>query len=436
MNKISKVIKENKWRLHVINTDKFKMSRFSVNFILPKDMIRSPMTKLMLSVMMRGSENYPTITHINRKLDELYDTTVSLRNMSFGDKCIFQISCKVLDNKYRLAGDECDILAEVLAVLSDILYHPLKDGDGLLLSQYVESERKIMIDAINSRINDQRAYAARQCNKLMFEGTPYAISVGGELDTVSSFTPKQLTENIERFFDDARVECYYVGNESADHIHSLLVEHFDFPNSTEKIFTYGEKPFESNRSDIQMKNEDMDVSQGRLEIGYRCGTVLSDKEYAAMALFNEIWGGSSVSKLFMNVRERKSLCYYCYSSYHSATGTINVGCGIKPENYGVAMDEISRQLDEMKMGRFTDEEMLTSKRTVISGYKQITDSAAGMEGFYLRRTVADVEYSPKDCISFIEDVKREDIVEAANRVCMDTVYFINGIADEEELDNE
>jgi predicted Zn-dependent peptidase len=436
MNKNSKVIKENKWRLHVINTDKFKMSRFSLNFILPKDTVRSPLTKLMLSVMMRGSENYPTITHINKKLDELYDTTVSLRNLSFGDKCIFQISCKVLNNKYRLADDECDILDGVLAVVSDILCRPLKDSDGLLTSQYVESERKIMIDSINARINDQRAYAARQCNSLMFEGTPYAISVGGELETVSSFTREQLTANIDRFFSEARVECYYVGNESADYVHSMLLKYFDFPNDAENSVTYTEKPFESKRDNVQTKIEDMDVSQGRLEIGYRCGVVLSDKEYAAMAVFNEIWGGSSVSKLFMNVRERKSLCYYCYSSYHSATGTINVGCGIKPENYEIAMGEISYQLDQMKQGIFTDEEILTAKRTIISGYKQITDSVAGMEGFYLRRTVADIECSQEDCINLIEAVTKEDIVLAAERVCMDTVYFLNGIADEEELDNE
>jgi predicted Zn-dependent peptidase len=216
----------------------------------------------------------------------------------------------------------------------------------------------------------------------------------------------------------------------------MLLKYFDFPNNAENSVTYTEKPFESKRDNVQTKIEDMDVSQGRLEIGYRCGVVLSDKEYAAMAVFNEIWGGSSVSKLFMNVRERKSLCYYCYSSYHSATGTINVGCGIKPENYEIAMGEISYQLDQMKQGIFTDEEILTAKRTIISGYKQITDSVAGMEGFYLRRTVADIECSQEDCINLIEAVTKEDIVLAAERVCMDTVYFLNGIADEEELDNE
>ena len=434
MNKTQKIIKDGKWRLHATVTDKFKISRFSFNFILPKDKVRSPMTKLMLSVMMRGSESYPTITDINKSLDELYDSTVSLRSLSFGDKCVFSISCKILENKYRLAGDETDSMSGVFGILSDIIYRPLKDDNGYLLSQYVESEKNIQIDAINAQINDQRAYASRQCNKLMFEGTPYSYSVSGDVETVSGFTPKDLTENIEFFLKNARVECYYIGSENIDTVEELLLKHFDFTASPEIDVQYAEKAFESNREDVLSVSEDMDVSQGRLELGYTCGVILSDRESYAAALFNEIWGGASVSKLFMNVREKKSLCYYCYSSYHSATGTVNVGCGIKPENRDVALAEIAHQLDEMKNGNFTDEEIQTAKRTVISGYKQISDSCAGIESFSLRRLIAGVDHSESDCIELISSVTREDILAIAQRVKLDTVYFLNGMNGQYEED--
>lgn len=434
MNKISKEIISGRLRLHATQTDKFKMARFSLNFILPKDKQRSPLTKLMLSVIMRGSKKYPTITEINKSLDRLYGATVSLRSLSFGDKSVFQISCKVLDNKYRLSGDDTDILSEVLKIVSEIISEPLRDENGLLLSSYVESERKIAIDVIRSQINDQRAYASKKCDKLMLKDTPYGISTSGDIDILSEITAKQLTENIAWFQNNARLECYYVGCESASRIEELTRTYFNLPDSCAPEIEYQEKAFESCRNDVQYACESMDISQSRLEMGYRCGTVLSDKEYYAMTVFNEIFGGTSVSKLFMNVREKKSLCYYCYSSYHSATGTIKVGCGIKPSNKDVTMEEIARQLVLMQNGDFTDDDISMAKRSIISGLRQINDSPAAIEMFMLRRLIGGVTDNESTSIEKINAVGREDIVAAAQRVTLDTVYFLTGNGEEESYD--
>ncbi len=434
MNKISKDITSGKLRLHVTQTDKFKMARFSLNFILPKDKQRSPLTKLMLSVIMRGSKKYPTITEINKSLDRLYGATVSLRSLSFGDKSVFQISCKVLDNKYRLSGDNTDILSEVLKIVSEIIFEPLRDENGLLLSSYVESERKIAIDAIRSQINDQRAYASKQCDRLMLKDTPYGISTNGDVDILSKFTAEQLTENIEWFLNNARLECYYVGCESASRIEEITRTYFNLPDARNLEIEYKEKAFETCRDDVQYACESMDIAQSRLEIGYRCGTVLSDKEYYAMTVFNEIFGGSSASKLFMNVRERKSLCYYCYSSYHSATGIIKVGCGIKPSNKDVAMEEIAHQLALVQSGDFTDDDITVAKRSIISGLKQIKDSPAAIEMFMLRRLIGGVTDNESASIEKTNAVTREDILAAAQRVSLDTVYFLTGNGEEETED--
>ncbi len=423
-----------KIRFHSVHTDRFKMSRFSINFITKSDKIHTPLYKLMLSVMLRGSEKYPTITDINKALDERYGATVSFRSARIGEKSIFKISCKVLKERYVFEGDETRILDEVIAIISDILMNPVKDEDGLLLSSYVESEKRIAVDAINAKINDPKSYASEQCSKKMFEGSEYELH-GGSAELINSFTAKELTEGIQQFFDQCVIECYYIGNESHEYVSELVKRSFALSDVIKDI-PYIERPFE-RRGEVKYIEEEKEVSQGRLVLGYRCSTVLADGSYYAMALFNEIFGGGSVSKLFMNVRERKSLCYYCYSSLHSATGTIKVGCGIDTQKKDEAMLEIARQLDAMKCGDITDSELETAKRALISGLRQIKDSPSSIEADLLRKMLGGIERDFSETVQKIEDITCEDVAAAAKKVELDTVYFMKGTCEDEvEYDEE
>ncbi len=418
-------------RLHSLYTDKFKMSRFSINFITESDKYRTPLHKLALSVMMRGSQKYPTVTDINRALDERYGTTVSYRSTRVGDKSIYKLSCKLLKQEYVFGGDSTDILGEVMEILSDILFCPVKGEDGLFLPSYVESEKRIAIDAVNAKINDPKAYASEQCSRYMFDGSKYEL-YGDDTELISSFSARELTESMPEFFRTCRIECFYIGNEPCERVTALIEKNFKFDTAPNTIPQYCESAFDGAGGEVKRIEEEKNVSEGRLVLGYRCGTVLSDSDYYAMALFNEIFGGGSVSKLFMNVREKKSLCYYCYSSLHSATGTIKVGCGIAPSKKDEAMQEIARQLDTMKNGDFTDSELDTARSSILSGIRQINDSPSSIEAYFLRRLLASVNESPEDCCERISTVTREDIVKAAGKVVLDTVYFMNGCGEDGE----
>ena len=419
-------------RLHTVTTDKFKMSRFSINLITKSDKINTPLTKLMLAVMLRGSQRYPTVTAINKALDEQYGAAVTLRTTTVGDKSIHKISCKLLKESFVFDGDNSAILENVMGILSDILFSPLKDEKGLLLSNYVESEKRIAIDAINSKINDPKAYASEQCSRYMFEGSEYEVVADGNEELINSFTAEQITERFKAFFSECKVECYYVGDKPHSEVEEIVEKYFPLSGKNTNVPVYGEHAFKSDKQDACYIEDEGDVSQGRLVLGYRCNTVLSDKDYYPMALFNEIFGGSSVSKLFLNVREKKSLCYYCYSSFHTSTGTLKVGCGIDPAKKDDALCEIERQLDAMKRGDITDEEIQTAKHTLISGVRQIKDSPASIEAFMLRRLLADIDEGPEECSERIDNVSKEDIILAASKVELDTVYFMNGCNEYEE----
>ena len=420
-------------RFHTTATDRFKMSRLSFNFILPADAERSPGIKLMLATMMRGCEKYPSVVEINKRLDSLYGATVTWRATTVGERHVFRISCEILGDRYRFSGDSESIVKSVCEVILEILFAPLKNGEGLLSESNFESEKKIAIDAVKAKINDQKAYAADKCKNLMFEGEKAGISIEGSVERIENMTLAYVSSLHEYFLKNSVVECYYIGNDDISEVIELVSSKFANIGRATAMLEGEERALRrADGAPMRILEETMNVSQCRLNIGCTCGVIMSDSEYYAMSLFNEIFGGSSVAKLFMNVREKQSLCYYCYSSYGSATGTVMIGCGIKRENREKAYSEIEKQLLEMQAGRFSDEEMNTAKKTVISGILQISDSPSAIEAFNFRRYLAGVFETPEEVSEKIRKVTREEITAAAKLVRLDTVYFLCGNGEEED----
>ena len=422
-------------RFHVNSTDKFKMSRLSFNFILPADAEMSPRVRLMLATIMRGCEKYPSVVAINKRLDELYGATVTWRATSVGDKHVFRISSEILSDKYRFSSDNESVVKSVCDVILEILFSPLRTDDGLLSGSHFESERKLAIDAIKAKINDQKAYAADKCRTLMFKGHPAGISVEGSVSQLEKMTLAEVSEALDYFLKKSAIECYYIGSDDVGEVIDSVCEKFVSMGRREIFCPENEKPFvpEFHR-DIKQLSESMKVGQSRLNIGCVGGSVMGDDTYFAMSLFNEIFGGSSVAKLFMNVREKQSLCYYCYSSYGSATGTLMIGCGIKRENREKAFDEIKKQLIEMQEGRFDESDIETAKRTVISGLSQIFDNPSAIEAFKFRRFLAGISETPEEVADKIRAVTKEQIVAVAKNIRIDTVYFLEGVGEEDDYE--
>ena len=423
------------FRFHTVKTDKFKMSRLSFNFLLPADAERSPRTRIMLATMMRGCKKYPSVVAINQKLDELYGATVTWRATSVGERHVFSISCKVLSNKYRFAGDDESIVKSVCDIIMEILFAPLLDEDGLLSASNFESEKKLAVDAIKAKINDPKSYSAEKCKSLMLKGNPAGVSIEGTADQIEKMTLSEVSENIEYFLKNAALECYYVGSDDVDDVIETISERFAAMGRENVEMVGKETAFlREDRANLNMLEETMNASQSRLNIGCTGGVVMSDSDYYAMCLFNEIYGGSSVAKLFMNVREKQSLCYYCYSSYGSATGVLMIGCGIKSENREKAYSEIEKQLREMQTGNFSEDEINTAKRSTVSGLLQMHDSPSAIEAFKFRRFLAGIEESPEAVAEKINAVTKEEIVAVANKIRFDSVYFLCGNGEGEDDD--
>ena len=302
-------------RFHTFKTDKFKMSRLSFNFILPADSERSPVTRLMLSTMIRGCEKYPTIVKINKRLDELYGAMVNFGSNSVGERHIFKISAEFLSDRFRLSSDTESVVKGVCEVILEILFNPLKDENGLLSKSNFESEKKLAIDNIKSLKNNQRAYAAKQCASVLFEGHPAGISTRGTIEQVEKITIEDVSKNIEYFLKNSVIECYYVGNDDISEVVELVDSKFSLLNRDKRELFGKVSPILREKDvEIRMREETMNVSQCRLNLGLTCDTVIGTPGHSAMVVFNEIFGGSSVSKLFMNIREKMAIFFNLVST--------------------------------------------------------------------------------------------------------------------------
>lgn len=422
--------------LYCLNTDEYKRSRLDLFFTLPADKYRSPLVRLMLSVIFRGSRNFPTLAHMNRHLDSMYDATVYWKDYHLGANHTYRISCTTLDKKYLPQKDShLDLLGETLKVIEDVLLDPLYDSDGLLSEKFFESERDFAIDNINASLNSPKTYAALRCDSMVFGDDPAGYSLYGTEELLRGYTREELTSMREYFLKHSTVSAYYVGTQSREEIAEKLSPIFDKIGRREPIAI--EPKYALPTPQYREAEEKFNLNQARLNIGLTCQTTIGDSDSAAMTLYNEILGGSSTSKLFMNVREKKSLCYSCYSGINTGVGTMIIACGIKPENKDVALSEIKGQIEEMRLGNISDEEIITAKKGIINSLNQMPDtSAALVASSFKYKLLANIDISIEERKKRILSVTKEDIIAFAQKVAVCSVFFLTSNKNSDDADSE
>lgn len=412
-----------------LETDKFKTGFMSVNFIAPLDASTAAKNALIPSVLLRGSEKYPNMAEINKKLDYLYASGLSPRNDKRGEIQIFGITASMIDSAYTINGE--DIVSEVTDILFEVLLHPVTDGEAFD-NAYTESEKKNLIDGINAKINNKTYYARQRCIAEMCKDERFGLSETGTVEEVASCGADTLYAQYRYALAHYPIEIFFVGHCDVDALTNKLTALIsELPRSSVAI---PKTDIVRSAKEVKHINEEMPVNQGKLSIGFRTGTVIGEAEHPALMMFNEIFGGGVTSKLFMNVREKMSLCYYCSSAPDSTKGIMIVNSGIEVKNRDIAERAILEQLDAIREGNFTDGEQESAKLSIINSYRELSDSARGLESWYLVRGLLGVGGDPQSALESIRSVTRQQIIAAANKVTLDTVYFLNGTLKGESKD--
>ena len=339
-----------------LETEKFKTGFLSVSFIAPLSAETAAKNALIPSVLLRGSVKYPNMAEINKKLDYLYASSLSARNTKRGERQVFGICASMIDSAYTINGE--DLLAQVTDFVWEILLNPIT-VDGAFDPAYTESEKNNLIDAINAKINNKTQYARMRCAAEMCKNERYGLDENGTAKEVSACTAAGVYEQYRYALCHYPIEIFYVGKCDPDDLCDRLGSVFGALDRDPVDVPETEIVREAKT--LNRISEDMPVNQGKLAIGFRTGIAMNDPEYPALIMANEIFGGGVTSKLFMNVREKMSLCYYCSSSPESAKGLLFVQSGIETENREIAEKAIFEQLDAVRRGEFTDEELLCAR---------------------------------------------------------------------------
>ena len=422
--------------LSSITTEKFKTGMLSFSVTLKNDKLLSPYALLLTELLQRATESYPKKALLQKKLDELYSASVSIRCLKAGKNRMFSFSAEILDNSYTTDGT--DVASEVCGVLYELMLCPLLDENGLFDIESVEQEKRRVVTYLKSAINNPSRYATIRLSEMLRRDDDTLMTLEEMIAAVEECDANTLTEFYRKALTNRPIEVFYIGSlshgEIKTRVMSCLALHT--AKNAQQIepccSVYPERTPER-------REEEMPISQGRLCIGF-CSDVLPDSEdYYAMVIFNELFGGSPASKLFMNVRERLSLCYSCASYYNPTTGSIRVNAGISSKNKIVAENAILEEFENIKNGKTSERELVCAKKSVENSYREIYDCPADIMSFYINRKTFGVECTIDECRERFSRVSAKDVIRVANRIKLDAVYFLraNGTSEndtEEEGD--
>ncbi len=417
-------------KLTFVPQTKFKTNFFQVCFVLDLDREYTTKLNLLGGVLLRASKNYPGIAQINNRLDYLYDMTVSTHCFKRGERLIYSYECDFIRDAFLPDGEE-NLLHEAVGMFREIVFNPyIVDGgfDGKIL----ESEKVDLANAIKSVINYKNTYVREKCIERLCEGERFSISDQGNLEDIDGITPKQLYDFYNWFIRNARVEIFFSGEADEEYLCSAFGEIFSDicgRNPQELCETYVTGNVKPSVLEVC---EEMDVNQGKLALGFRTGVKVTDEDSAAMALLGEIYGGSPMSKLFMNVREKMSLCYYCRTSIDAYKGIMLVLSGIECENKEKALSAILKELSDVQQGKISEDEFDAAKLSLINSYKTLDDSPSAMGLWFTSRILSGSFLTPSDIIEMLEKTTVSQVVEVSKKIKLDTVYFLKGFDKAEE----
>ena len=406
--------------LRCCRDDRFKQGCLSFQFLRQMDEGEAHLNALLPSVMLRATVPHPDLRAITRHLDDLYGSSIGPLVRRLGDRQTTGFFCSFLDDRFAMAGDR--VTAGMMAFLEEVLTQPLLEGEEFL-EDIVESEKRNLISTIESELNDKGAYAMGRLLKNMCRGDAFGLPRLGEKEAVARITPRELYDHYCRIRRESPVEVFYVGSMEPSAIAEMLrpmLESWDRCPLTLPPQTG------LNAGQGSQETEAMDVSQGKLCLGFLTPITNRSRDYAAMVVMNNIFGAGMTSKLFMNVREKLSLCYSIGASYYGSKGLMAVSAGIDFCKEAETRQEIFNQLEACRRGEITAQELNAAKEAIRSGIRSAHDSPGAIEGYYSTTAISEAAMTPEMYLSAVENVTVEDVAKAAQAVTYHSSYFLKG----------
>ncbi len=402
-----------------VKTQAFKTAYLGFSMAMPLE--GDVEAKAILPFLLRRScRKYPDFTQLNARLAELYGASLSGGISKRGEAQFLSLSVVALDDRFSLDGES--VALSCAELLLDLVFDP-NVKDGTFLDDDMKREKRLLAEKISSEKNNKRAYAQRRCEALMCENEKFGLNPLGEKDKVLALEGKAVYAAWQNMLKTAQIQITMVGSADSDVVAKALKERFE---NIERQPLGIETQFIKSADSPRYFSEEMAVEQGKLVLGFRAGMENEDDNNDAIRLMTYLYGGSPHSKLFLNVREKMSLSYYCSSAFSRSKGLIWVQSGIDTDKEEAAKTAILDQLEAVKNGDISEEEIKTAKLGMIDGLRGVEDSPEAIAAWYDNQLLKDDFTTPHVEAGKIEAVTLEEIISAAKGVTLDTVYMLKG----------
>ena len=406
-------------KLTLIPESKFKTNLISV--YIQRKLDRNEVTKnaLLPGILKSGCNKYKTLGQLTDREEELYGSYLHAGASKRGESQVLGFSILSVNEKYL---DE-KILGQCIEFLNEIINNPLVI-DGGFNEEYLNIEKEILKDSIMSIINDKGNYAMKRTNEIMFEGEPYSINGKGYIEDLDTIDRVSLYEHYKEVLKTSPIEIMIEGEFEESEVVELIKEKFQFDRGN--IIDIPKEEYYKEVDKVKEVKETMDIAQGKLVMGYRCNVdYLDEEKYYSLLLGSRILGGGADSKLFINVREKESLCYTIYSTIQKSKSTMMVCSGIEAQNYEKTVNLVKEQVQKLKDGDITESEISNAKIAFINSLNSLNDEIGRISDFYFSQSISKNKSDLDQIKNMINKSTKEDIVEAVKNIELDTIYFLS-----------
>ncbi|MBN2261035.1 MAG: insulinase family protein [Clostridiales bacterium] len=409
------------FKIRVVKSKKFKTDLIGLFLLRPLNDKEASQLALISRLLTRGSMKYKSAKLFNDKLDEMYGAVFISDVVKYGEK--ITMHCKIQFPNKRLVESE-NILQESMKFLKEAVFNVYHDGNSFN-SEFFEQEKLKLIEEINSRVNDKITYAVDRCIEIMCEKEAFSVYHYGSVETVKSLENEEVYSYFTEILKSSPIDILTIGDMDFDEIHKLVIKNFSDVIPAEVVEIPCQQ-FCEEEKEVKYVSEKMNVNQGKLTLGFRTHIRYDDPLYEPAVLFATILGGGGNSTLFRNIREKESLCYYIFSKIEKFKSVMLIASGIEIENYDRTLKLIVEEVDKLKRGEFTEDDINVAKEVLVSSVKSLTDYPNSFINYYYSRELTGSEYNENRIIDEVMNVTKEEIMEAGNKFILDTVHFIKG----------
>ena len=409
-------------KFHKISTDKFKTNLIAV--FLTTKLTRENVTKnaLISTILRRGSKNMNTQEEISKQMEEMYGAGFDCGLDKTGDNQVLKFYIENINDEFIPQHNE-NMLKSAIEKLLEIVFNPYIEN-GEFKKEYVEQEKANIKQKIEGKIDNKARYALNRCIEEMYKNEPFGLFKFGYVEDLEEINGKNLYEYYQDLIKNCKIDIFVSGI-LPENIEQLIEENENIASLQERQADYV-IPEITKKETNQKENvvtESMEVTQGKLVLGLDINLENEEQKYDAL-LYNSILGGTANSKMFQNVREKAHLAYVASSSYSRQKSNIFINCGIEIENYEKALEIVKKQIEDMKKGDFTEEDIQNAKKGIISTIDLIDDEQDTAITYYFGQELSEHKIGSDEYKEKIEKIEKNDIVKIANSISINTVYFL------------